>query len=171
MPSIRPIRSVAPALKSESDASATSSSDTTIPNGMSRRILPAVSGRGRMRAQTPRMTNTLKMLDPTTLPIATSLFPATAESTDTTSSGVEVPTATIVSPMMNSGTRSRLASAAEPSVRKLAPARIRPRPASRRRISIEGYVFPVRDRRTAAAPDQDNRIRLAAMTAIPVTTP
>ena len=102
---------------------------------MSRRILPAVSGRGRIRAQTPRMTKTLKMFDPTTLPIATSLLPAMAESADTTSSGVEVPTATTVSPMMNSGTRNRCANAAEPSVRKFAPARISPRPMMRSKMS------------------------------------
>ena len=63
------------------------------------------------------MTKTLKMFDPTTFPIATSLFPPMAESTETTSSGVEVPTATIVSPMMNSGMRKRWARAALPSVR------------------------------------------------------
>ena len=93
-------------------------------------MLPAVSGRGRIRAQTPRMTKTLKMFDPTTLPIATSLLPAMAESTDTTSSGVEVPTATIVSPI-----RNRCANAAEPSVRKFAPARISPRPMMRSKMS------------------------------------
>ena len=58
-----------------------------------------------------------------------------AESTDTTSSGVEVPTATTVSPMMNSGTRNRCANAAEPSVRKFAPARISPRPMMRSKMS------------------------------------
>ena len=99
-------------------------------------MLPAVSGRGRIRAQTPRMTKTLKMFDPTTMPIATSLLPAMAESTDTTSSGVEVPTATTVSPMMNSGTRNRCASAAEPSVRKFAPASISPRPTISKSISM-----------------------------------
>ena len=98
-------------------------------------VRTAVSGRGRIRAQTPRMTKTLKMFDPTTLPIATSLLPAMAESTDTTSSGVEVPTATTVSPMMNSGTRNRCANAAEPSVRKFAPARISPRPMMRSKMS------------------------------------
>ena len=98
-------------------------------------MFPAVSGTGRIKAQTPRMTKTLKMFDPTTLPIATSLWPPMAESTDTTSSGVEVPTATTVSPMMNSGTRKRWASAAEPSVRKFAPARISPSPTINRRIS------------------------------------
>ena len=55
--------------------------------------------------------------------------------TDTTSSGVEVPTATTVSPMMNSGTRNRCANAAEPSVRKFAPARISPRPMMRSKMS------------------------------------
>ena len=98
-------------------------------------MFPAVSGTGRIKAQTPRMTKTLKMFDPTTLPIATSLWPPMAESTDTTSSGVEVPTATTVSPMMNSGTRKRWASAAEPSVRNFAPARISPSPTINRRIS------------------------------------
>ena len=49
--------------------------------------------------------------------------------------GVEVPTATTVSPMMNSGTRNRCANAAEPSVRKFAPARISPRPMMRSKMS------------------------------------
>lgn len=104
--------------------------------------MPRERGSGRTRAHSPRMTNTLKMLEPTTLPIATSLWPPMADSTLTTSSGVEVPMATIVRPITNSETRKRWASAAEPSVRKLAPARISPRPSRSSRISIPIFIIP-----------------------------
>ena len=94
--------------------------------------------------------------------MATSLFPAMAERTETTSSGVEVPTATIVSPMMNSGTRKRWARAADPSVRKFAPARISARPVRRRSMSIfKGGVLRV----------YPSRSRLTAIRAMPATTP
>ena len=82
-------------------------------------------------------------------------YTAAAESTETTSSGVEVPTATIVRPMMNSGTRKRCVTAAEPSVRKFAPARISPSPTISSRMSI---IYA-------------SRIRLTAMSAMPATTP
>ena len=136
MPSGRPILSVAPAHTRRSEVTASSTSDAAMPNGMSRRMFSLVSTSGRISAQIPRITKTLKMFEPTTLPIATSLLPAAAESTETTSSGIEVPTATIVRPMMNSGTRKRWATAAEPSVRKFAPPRISPRPTSSNRMSI-----------------------------------
>ena len=155
MPSMRPILSAAPAHIRRSEVTASRISDAAMPKGMSRRMLLRVRGSGRIRAQTPRMTKTLKMFDPTTLPIATSLWPPMAESTETTSSGVEVPTATIVRPMMNSGTRKRCATAAEPSVRKFAPARISPSPTISSRMSI---IYA-------------SRIRLTAMSAMPATTP
>lgn len=69
--------------------------------------------------------------------------------------GRRVPTATIVRPMMNSGTRKRCATAAEPSVRKFAPARISPSPTISSRMSI---IYA-------------SRIRLTAMSAMPATTP
>ena len=136
-----------------------------MPIGMSRRMVLRVRGSGRIRAQMPRMTKTLKMFEPTMLPIATSLLPAMAESTETTSSGVEVPTATIVRPMMNSGTRSRWATAAEPSVRKFAPARISPRPTISSRISIVLQRF-LGFRKVYASSS-----RLTAIRAMPATTP
>lgn len=121
-----------------------------------------------MRAQTPRMRKTLKMFDPTILPMATSLLPAAAESTETTSSGVEVPTATMVSPTMNSGTRKRWARAAEPSVRKLAPPRMSASPRMSRKISmLRKGIF----QGLCAAPAQPSKSRLTAITAMPVTTP
>ncbi len=89
-----------------------------------------------------------------------SLLCAMAESTETTSSGVEVPMAITVRPTMNSGTRKRWASAAAPSVSKLAPARISPRPARSNKIFI---------------PDQAVYFasinKLTAINAMPDTTP
>ena len=141
MPSVRSIRSTVPRCRSLSEANRNSSSDATNPNGMSRRMLLRERARGRIRAQTPRMTKTLKRLDPTTLPTAMSDCPPRADSTETTSSGVEVPMATTVSPTMNSGTRNRCASAAAPSVSRLAPARMRPSPTRSKTIFIYLYLI------------------------------
>ena len=136
MPSARPMRSVVPRCSSRSEARRNSSTETPSPIGMSRRMLPEVRATGAMRAQMPRMTKTLKRFEPTTLPTAMSLLCAMAERTETVSSGVEVPTAMTVRPTTNSGMRRRCATAAAPSVRKLAPPRISPRPARSRRMSI-----------------------------------
>jgi hypothetical protein len=58
---------------------------------------------GANRAVQPTIINVLKILLPTTLPIAMSALPLRAEETLTVSSGAEVPNATIVSPITIGG--------------------------------------------------------------------
>ena len=70
----------------------------------------------------------LKMLLPTMLPIAISELPFNADETLTVSSGVDVPKATMVSPITMAGILNRLAMDAAPSVNPFAPKRIRRRP-------------------------------------------
>ena len=55
-------------------------------------------------AQLPRTTIKLKILDPTTFPIANWLLPASDAVTETESSGSDVPIATIVIPITSAGT-------------------------------------------------------------------
>ena len=91
---------------------------------------------GANRAVQPTIINVLKILLPTTLPIAMSALPLRAEETLTVSSGAEVPNATIVSPITIGGIRKRLATEAEPSVNPLAPRRMRISPPIRNNIFI-----------------------------------
>ena len=74
-----------------------------------------------MTAERPRMTRILIMLLPTTLPKLKPEFPETAESTFTTSSGEEVPNATIVSPITRLEIFFFLATAEAPLTSQLAP--------------------------------------------------
>ena len=53
---------------------------------------------GVISADRPRMKSTLKMLLPTTLPMAMSVLPSSTAPTDTATSGALVPKATIVRP-------------------------------------------------------------------------
>ena len=72
---------------------------------------------GMTSAVHPTIIRMLNMLEPTTFPIAISELPLTADMTLMTSSGAEVPKATIVRPITRSEIRKRLATAAAPSVR------------------------------------------------------
>lgn len=83
---------------------------------------------GANKAVQPTIINVLKMLLPTTLPMAISALPLRAEDTLTVSSGAEVPNATMVSPITMGGMRKRLATEAAPSVNPLAPRRMRINP-------------------------------------------
>ena len=67
--------------------------------GISLLMVPSPTCMGRTKAVHPIIINTLKILLPTTFPIAISALPWIADSTLITNSGAEVPNATIVSPM------------------------------------------------------------------------
>ena len=67
--------------------------------------------------QTPITTIRLKILEPTTLLTASSLFPVREADTLTAVSGSDVPIATIVSPMMIAGTCRRFATLELPSTK------------------------------------------------------
>jgi len=74
-----------------------------------------------MTAERPRMTRILIMLLPTTFPKLNPEFPETAERTFTTSSGEEVPNATMVSPITRLEIFFFLATAEAPLTSQLAP--------------------------------------------------
>ena len=76
---------------------------------------------GKNIAVIPRIPNMLNMLEPTTLPIATSAFPSRAPMKLTVSSGVDVPTPIIAAPMTKSETLYLLAMDTDPATRKSAP--------------------------------------------------
>ena len=81
-------------------------------------VFPAMAS-GRMTAASPRMNVTLKMFEPTTLPMATASFPRRAAIRLTASSGTEVPAATTVSPMTAGVTRASVARVTAPRSREL----------------------------------------------------
>ena len=76
---------------------------------------------GNSIAVTPRMPSTLKILEPTTLPMATSELPETAPLRLTSSSGNEVPNPTTTAPITKSEILRRRAIATEPSTKRSAP--------------------------------------------------
>ena len=135
MPSMRlKMFSDAPS-KSISLAQNTTANAESITRGISFVILVLATFIGSTTAVTPTIINTLKMLLPTTLPIAISVLPLKEDMRLTMSSGAEVPNATIVKPITRSLTPHYLATAAEPSVRQLAPRRIYAIPPMRNRMS------------------------------------
>ena len=74
-----------------SAASAQRSSEAPIITGTSWRISWALTTSGAINAEAPQDENTLKMLLPTTLPMAMSTFPVRAPWTNTAISGALVP--------------------------------------------------------------------------------
>ena len=89
---------------------------------------PIRTTRGVISADTPRMNRTLKMLLPTTLPMAMSLLPWIAEPTETATSGALVQKATIVSPTTSGETPQDSASRLLPRTSSSAPMTRAPRP-------------------------------------------
>ena len=84
---------------------------------------------GAIRAPTPRISQLLATVLPTTLPSAMPGEPISAASTLATSSGVEVPKPTSVSQIISSDTPMRRATATAPRTRKSPPAASRAKPA------------------------------------------
>ena len=95
--------------------------DTPMQRGISNLMFFLSTATGKRTAVSPRMPRTLKILDPTTFPIATSALPFTAPMKLTTSSGIDVPTPTIAAPMTKSETLNFLAMDTAPATRKSAP--------------------------------------------------
>ena len=114
----------------------TSSTVVRIMIGMSLDLFSRVMATGLIRAVSPRMRKTLKILEPTTLPIAMSALPLRAPVRLTTSSGIEVPIPTIVIPMRNSLRPALRAIDEEPSTSHSAPRMTRASPQMRMRMSI-----------------------------------
>ena len=89
----------------------------SITNGISLIIIPLPICMGRARATAPIMSRVLKILLPTTLPMAMPVLPSTADMTLMVSSGADVPKATMVRPTIRSDRPNLRAIAAAPSVR------------------------------------------------------
>lgn len=81
------------------------------------------NGSGVTTADIPRMTRRFMILDPTTLPIAISELPRRAAMIDVVSSGVLVPIAMTVNPMIDSESPRTFARSTAPSTRILPPIR------------------------------------------------
>ena len=92
-------------------------------------------------ATQPTIMKMLKMLLPTTLPIANCALPLMAESELMTSSGDEVPKATIVYPITRSRTPHFFATDDAPSIRQFAPYNIKTSPPINMRKSITIIKF------------------------------
>ena len=92
--------------------------------GISWRMICVSTSSGVINAEMPRISSTLAMLLPTTLPIARSGVPASAEPTDTAISGALVPKATTVRPTTSGDTPKETA-------RREAPLTIRSAPTTR----------------------------------------
>lgn len=105
-------------------------------SGISFVNVPLVIVIGATTAVTPTIIKILKMLLPTTFPIESSALPLIADTILTVNSGAEVPKATIVRPITSDDMLNLLANAAAPSVKKLAPDRIKPKPTSKNKILI-----------------------------------
>gem|GEM_PF-5631624 len=73
--------------------------------GMSIRLVAGLMLMGCIRDAAPSISSVLARFEPTTLPIAMPPLPSIPAMRLTTSSGIEVPMPTMVSPMRNSGIR------------------------------------------------------------------
>ena len=127
-PSIRLITFTVPPSNKMSLAKKANTNEDKITRGISLLIVPSPTFIGKTNAVQPIIIRILKILLPTTLPIAISALPLIDDSRLITNSGADVPKATIVSPITKSEIRNFFATAAEPSVSALAPTRISANP-------------------------------------------
>ncbi len=119
MPSARPSIGASPLKKL--NISAMSRSVTKMQKGISNFMFVLSTTMGKNRAVSPSIPSTLKMLEPTTFPIAMSALPFAAPMTLTTNSGMDVPMPTIAAPITNSDILSRFAIETEPLTSQSAP--------------------------------------------------
>ena len=91
--------------------------DAKITKGMSRRRCNRSIENGMIMAVTPKMSNTLAILEPITLPMAMSPLLLSADDTEMSNSGALVPMPTMVRPMMKLEILARWAMATDESTR------------------------------------------------------
>ena len=142
-----------------SSASAQSSSEAPIITGTSWRMSCALTTSGATSAETPRMNSTLKMLLPTTLPMAMSTWPVCADCTETAISGALVPKATIVSPTTSGDTPKEMAIREAPRTRDSAPTTSRTRP-RKNQANCTNMMVTIRKAAHARRPAPARRRRL-----------
>lgn len=118
---------------------------TKIVTGRSKNLVEVESATGAMIAVIPRMRKILAILEPSTFPIAISVLPLTAARSETISSGILVPIATIVRPIIASDIPHFFASETAPSTRRFPHMVRKPRPKrmarTARKISISKFYF------------------------------
>lgn len=119
--STRPIRFEISPSRKVSLTSRASRRVTRILTGRSKNRVPYESVIGATIAVTQRMRNILAIFEPSTFPIAISVSPEMAAKSDTISSGILVPIATIVRPIIASEILHFFARAIDPSTRRLPP--------------------------------------------------
>lgn len=85
--------------------------------GRSKNLVVRESAIGNIQALTQRIRSTFAIFEPRTFPIAISVFPEILARIETISSGILVPTATIVSPIIACDIQNLLAIDTEPSTR------------------------------------------------------
>ena len=95
---------------------------------------------GAMMAVNPMMAKALKILLPTTLPIAISVLPSMADIRLTTNSGALVPAATMVKPITNEEMLKRRAMLDAPSVSQSAPFTISTRPTTNKAANFNPSI-------------------------------
>ncbi len=94
---------------------------TPVSTQMSTASIAPGTSKGRTMAVVPRTANRLNRVLPSPLPSASDVWPASAASMQTVSSGAEVPKPTITMPMITADTLSRRASAAAPRTNRPPP--------------------------------------------------
>ena len=140
MPSPRPITLPTPPSRTMSEAHATNASDDSSTSGISLVMVFFCTFIGITTAVSPTIIKMLKILLPTTLPIANCALPFIDDTRLTISSGADVPNATIVRPMTRSEMPKRLATDDEPSVNPFAPSKIKAIPPKRKTISKNNAI-------------------------------
>ena len=115
--------------------------DASRAKGMSSRTVLFRMVMGATIAVIPTMRRELKIFDPTTFPTARSAVPFSADTRLTQNSGIDVPIATMVSPMTNCGMRNRSATPTAPSVRRSAPHSTTTTPMRMYRTDSSMYVY------------------------------
>ena len=134
-PSVRLMTLAAPPSSNISLAQTRSIKAESTHSGISLANVPLPMGIGATMAVHPTIIRVLKILLPTTLPIANPALPLKEDNKLITNSGAEVPRATIVRPITRLEMLNRLATDAAPSVSALAPHKISSKPAISNNVS------------------------------------
>ncbi len=97
------------------------SNQVSITIGRSKNLVVLESTTGNIQALIQRIRNTFTIFEPRTLPMAISAFPDMLAKIETINSGILVPIATIVKPIIACDIQNFFATDTEPSTRTFAP--------------------------------------------------
>ena len=110
-------------------------------NGISFQTVPLFTDKGKMTAETPRISKMFAILLPKILPMAMSVFPWMLAIMLTINSGADVPNATMVSPITKDEMPNFLATEEAPSTKKLAPLIRKTKPTAIKTYGIISNIF------------------------------